>query len=1790
MRHVDQAILSEEDRVVIIRFGHDWDTTCMQMDEVLYSISEKIKNFAVIYLCDITEVPDFNKMYEIYDPCTVMFFYRNKHIMVDLGTGNNNKINWAMEDKQEMIDIVETVFQGARKGRGLVISPKADDEASRDSQSDSASSVTPPQTPRTPRTQAKRKRKSGSDNGNSDSGESTPKAKPTLRQKGRPKGQKQQQTSHASKKQQPESAAKVGGLFDILVAKGSALASAVSEWVDDWNEDENAAMVELINFILETSGCNGKITADLLEDEDLIKEALEELQSQISSSENYPLIAKKSAAARRTSTSAKLRSNLTEFWTKWFLKLKNLPKDSPIFAIPPEDDIDEDSPPPSCFELLKTWLTLMSSSTFRAFRHTSTAIILILMTNLCDAAAGIHEEWTTLSRQLETLQKNKSSANSDRLLRMELEVETLATKKEILEKHMSDLFESVFIHRYRDIDSTIRAECIKELGIWITKFPDHYLDSFNVRLETLKSLHTLYTAPATTISLRPFTERFKPRILEMSLREAHPACRVVAVELIGRMSAAGLISDNDRAHVMPLLFCADDSRARAATAIFAGRVVADEIIPQAIEDAEAVIGEDGADGDDAGKNTSFNFSWVCWKAIAGFLVGVGNQVQANVMKQEIAATAENLRRKKKDSVETVVPSSQSFEASLSLPSQQTQENADDDDEEEIDEDDLDEELKDQMIAKLRFLSELRDWCYFGDELVDVVNKEHVDNFVSIGSGNMNAAISALLGQVEFLKEWESILEYLSSDLTIGNANDDASQRELAVLNLHRLSDDQEYCLILILNGILANAETGSQEEVKGKKNLREEENEEDMEFKSSRILIKYLPKLLKKYGNEYEGTGHKVLIEVIKLVRHLNIVAYLELRMLKVYDSLLEDLMAILLRQSKNEILGEFMQTFSHLIGKQNSMSRPDATPKKGKRALAMETDSLALSTGLHKSAYEKLEDAIELEILPQVFSFGQKYRDDIESGSKLVPSDIASGLLASLRRLRAVSAIVDTSNMKIRIDGNTAIDENLLLEETIFNALNPIFKAVGNYSMSKSSRLDILNSDDLDSSKDVIESDRVASDILSLLIEHQSQDVLLSLSEFVQNQQQSNNNEDEEEMSDLTLNKLTAIIKVCEEIIVGDHTKSSYSVGVQMSATRALFDIFTALLFCKTLPLRLSIGLDTQAAIVEFTVKCFEAVGIFDRALKSRLVATLCNQDIILKHTRIPKIEAPEIAESTMVNLLHICVGLCNLIGGGVLDVKYAAYLLQFDGIVETDVTNSSFVVIPSVDTRSFEKLFSAKSRLFGAGWDTCMEIVAGRIIGERVLRYLESYEGQNEDYDQKIHVDKVRTVIEETGLMIGDSLNMSLDLFVYGKVGSLQHMEALSKLFMGKLQLWITQLGDDNDGEHDRVYLQAVATRTLLILLRKAIDHMAEISSAATKIKQPIRKQAKLFGNSESILHSLEEITHAWIIWGALGGMIAKIIASFGVGYEARPEDAGISSIRDILEYAEKTLAANGIKPVESDVLWQPYFAFYKALENADPKIKKERKKKLVKDEGDSTKKSQSARNKSKPHQKNALSFSKDEINSGSQVVDSEDKNEQEEENEGEEVPLIRRRAPQSKKNLKEGNVKSITASKNRVVETKAKSNKTKSSVAKKKQVRATSQSSDSGDENRQEEEEEDLVHRRMTSTKQTNDDDTDNNSEDDGDDNDDMSASPLPKKSTKNNPIAYKKSGATVLGKRNTRSRSRLTLSSGGGSEKSMQQAGDSDSNERMESDADEEEEEEEIPSSPESQMRTVKRVRL
>ncbi len=84
--HVDQAIMSEDERLVVIRFGRDWDPDCMRQDEVLYresatifssrpcsclflqGIADRVKNFAVVYVCDLDQVPDFKQMYGMSPP------------------------------------------------------------------------------------------------------------------------------------------------------------------------------------------------------------------------------------------------------------------------------------------------------------------------------------------------------------------------------------------------------------------------------------------------------------------------------------------------------------------------------------------------------------------------------------------------------------------------------------------------------------------------------------------------------------------------------------------------------------------------------------------------------------------------------------------------------------------------------------------------------------------------------------------------------------------------------------------------------------------------------------------------------------------------------------------------------------------------------------------------------------------------------------------------------------------------------------------------------------------------------------------------------------------------------------------------------------------------------------------------------------------------------------------------------------------------------------------------------------------------------------------------------------------------------------------------------------------------------------------------------------------------------------------------------------------------------------------------------------------------------------------
>jgi len=91
----------------------------MVLDEVLASIANLVKNFATIFLVNIKEVNNFKIMYKLCDVCIIMFFFQNIHVMIELKRNHNNKINWALNDKEEFIVVVEIVYQRSQERMGI---------------------------------------------------------------------------------------------------------------------------------------------------------------------------------------------------------------------------------------------------------------------------------------------------------------------------------------------------------------------------------------------------------------------------------------------------------------------------------------------------------------------------------------------------------------------------------------------------------------------------------------------------------------------------------------------------------------------------------------------------------------------------------------------------------------------------------------------------------------------------------------------------------------------------------------------------------------------------------------------------------------------------------------------------------------------------------------------------------------------------------------------------------------------------------------------------------------------------------------------------------------------------------------------------------------------------------------------------------------------------------------------------------------------------------------------------------------------------------------------------------------------------------------------------------------------------------------------------------------------------------------------------------------------------------------------------------------------------------------
>ncbi|KAH8990784.1 hypothetical protein EDB92DRAFT_1935195 [Lactarius akahatsu] len=366
-------------------------------------------------------------------------------------------------------------------------------------------------------------------------------------------------------------------LFNAIMNPSAALQLTVEDFLESLKETPEAAQAELVNCILRACGCNDSVNQDEAVDYDGVVDALDNFTEALKQDDSplYPLTSK-------LPIFKKFRRSLSEF-------LERLIVSAAEVGVLYTTDL---------MATIQTWITCMSSSQLRSFRHTATVVALEILTALCDVAASVEKEAGVLDRQRAGEKKrkagNKTKATTSREKELESRAAEVRERKTNLDEFLKELVDSVFVNRYRDLDPSIRAECVRSIGLWFKKYPGYFLDGLylryvgwvlsdsntQVRLEAVKSLSGVYENADYIGSVQTFTERFKPRLVEMAARDTELAVRVAVIGVLGAIDAHQLLEDEQREELCILVFD-EDAKVRKAVSEFVRGVWA-EIVEEVL--------------------------------------------------------------------------------------------------------------------------------------------------------------------------------------------------------------------------------------------------------------------------------------------------------------------------------------------------------------------------------------------------------------------------------------------------------------------------------------------------------------------------------------------------------------------------------------------------------------------------------------------------------------------------------------------------------------------------------------------------------------------------------------------------------------------------------------------------------------------------------------------------------------------------------------------------------------------------------------------------------------------------------------------------------------------------------------------------------------------------------------------------------------------------------------------------------------------------------------------------------
>ncbi|KAM3066582.1 cohesin complex subunit [Clarireedia jacksonii] len=401
------------------------------------------------------------------------------------------------------------------------------------------------------------------------------------------------------------------GLYADVFTSGQTADEAVAGFLNRYKENSPSAVAELVNFVLKSAGCDLKVTEDDINDADNINGRIADLQEeyQAQNISDYPLIS-------RAKNSHAFRTSFLDFFSSLNKTL------DATGALYDEDDL--------LMENIFHWMASMSSSTLRPFRHTATAVALTIATSTCTIAKEQIENAANSLRQFEGEKKNKKP-NKARLAEFEKKVQHGEGKKEILEDRLKDIFDTIWVHRYRDVDPKIRTECIEALGQWIHTLPSYWFEGSYLRylgwmltdaappmrLEVIKQIQRIMKNPENAGKMGSFIERFRSRIIEIATRDSDIAVRSHAVDLVDLLRKAAMLEPDDIDVIGKLIFDTEPRVRKAVVGFFVENVK--DVFDGEIEE---LGGEDALEEILAVENDDFESpraSWIKFKCLASVL-------------------------------------------------------------------------------------------------------------------------------------------------------------------------------------------------------------------------------------------------------------------------------------------------------------------------------------------------------------------------------------------------------------------------------------------------------------------------------------------------------------------------------------------------------------------------------------------------------------------------------------------------------------------------------------------------------------------------------------------------------------------------------------------------------------------------------------------------------------------------------------------------------------------------------------------------------------------------------------------------------------------------------------------------------------------------------------------------------------------------------------------------------------------------------------------------------------------